>query len=300
MFFKNLILYRLEWQPAVGVDSLSEQLDTLGFHHCGDMESIVYGWVPPVKNGSMVHAVAGQYLVALKMEEKILPSKVIKRFLDERIAKIEEDDGRRVGRKEKNELKEAVIQELRPRAFAVDRLTYAWIDPVNGWLAIDTSSPARAEELLEQLRKTLTKTPLKITLPATQISAMSAMNGWIAGEPPSGFTIDQDLELSSPEKATVRYTKHTLEDEEVKNHLARGKVATKLALTWNDKISFLLTDKLQIKRLSFLDLMKEESQAACADSKDEQFDADFTLMCGELSHLITELMAALGGVIVKE
>ncbi len=300
MFFKNLTLYRLATPLTVGVDALTSQFNALSFHHCGDIETKAYGWVPPVKNRESVHAVNGQYLVALKMEEKILPAKVINRFLNERIAKLEEERGHPVGRKEKRDLKELIIQELRPRAFSVDRITHAWIDPVNGWLAIDTSSSGRAEELLEFLLKTLVETPLRITVPATQISAMNAMNGWVAGDPPTGFTVDQDLELISPEKATVRYTRHTLEDDEVKGHLAKGKVATKLALTWNDKISFILTDKLQIKRLSFLDLLKEQSEAAGVENKDEQFDADFALMCGELSLLIVDLMSALGGVTDKE
>ena len=295
MFFKNLSLFRLAEPFTLNAEALSKRLEGQAFHTCSDLETKVYGWVPPVKNGMLAHSVSGQLLIALKMEEKILPGKVVNRFLSERITKIEEEQGRKVGRKEKKELKELVIQELRPRAFSVDRLTFAWIDPVNGWVAIDSSSSSRAEEVLELLRKSVTDPVPKIKLPATCLSAVSAMNGWIASEAPSGFSIDQDLELCSPEKSKVRYTKHSLEDEEVRNHLAKGKVATKLALTWNDKVSFILTDALQVKRLVFLDILKDQSTATHSESQEEQFDADFALMCGELSQLIRDLIAALGG-----
>jgi recombination associated protein RdgC len=93
-------------------------------------------------------------------------------------------------------------------------------------------------------------------------SPSAAMTGWVAGgEAPSAFTLDQDLELRSTEKATVRYAKHSLDGEEIRQHIAAGKVVTRLAMTWNDRISFVLNDLLQIKRLAFLDILKEQAEA---------------------------------------
>ena len=126
------------------------------------------------------------------------------------------------------------------------------------------------------------------------------MTGWVAeGEAPSHFTIDQDLELRSAEKATVRYVKHTLEGEEIRHHIADGKVVTRLAMTWGDKISFVLNENLQIKRLGFLDILKEEGENQ-AENEDERFDIDFTLMTGELAHLLDDLIEALGGELIKD
>ena len=126
------------------------------------------------------------------------------------------------------------------------------------------------------------------------------MTGWVAeGEAPSHFTLDQDLELRSAEKATVRYVKHTLEGEEIRQHIADGKVVTRLAMTWGDRISFLLNENLQIKRLSFLDLLKEQADSQ-AENEDERFDIDFTLMTGEVAQLLNDLLEALGGELVKD
>ena len=116
------------------------------------------------------------------------------------------------------------------------------------------------------------------------------MTGWVAeGEAPSHFTLDQDLELRSAEKATVRYVKHTLDGEEIRQHIADGKVVTRLAMTWGDRISFLLNENLQIKRLSFLDLLKEQADSQ-AENEDERFDIDFTLMTGEVAQLLNDLL----------
>ena len=298
MWFKNLQLYRLPKNWADNTGKLEEQLSTLTLQPCSacDLQSI--GWIAPRDGGPLVHSVNRQWLLALGIAQKLLPASVVKQFANDKAKEIEENEGRRVGRKEMRDLREAMIIELLPRAFVRRRTTFGWIDPVNGWLAIDAASPAKAEEFLEHLRKSVDQLPAKL-LQVTQ-SPSSAMTGWVAeGEAPSHFTLDQDLELRSAEKATVRYVKHTLEGEEIRQHIADGKVVTRLAMTWGDRISFLLNENLQIKRLSFLDLLKEQADSQ-AENEDERFDIDFTLMTGEVAQLLNDLLEALGGELVKD
>ena len=76
------------------------------------------------------------------------------------------------------------------------------------------------------------------------------MSAWLAlGDAPLRFVIDQDLELQAADKtkATIRYTRFPLEAREIRQHLTAGMSATRLGLTWNDRISFVLTDKLQVE-----------------------------------------------------
>jgi recombination associated protein RdgC len=245
-----------------------------------------------------VHSINRQWLIALGVEQKILPMSVVKQHANERVQLIEENEGRRVGRRELRDMYEAITQELLPRAFVGKRMTYCWIDPVNGWLVIDAASPAKADELIELLHKSgdnISIAPLKVVQ-----SPSSAMTSWIAeGEAPAGFSIDQDLELRSAENAIVRYAKHPLDGEEIPRHITAGKIVTRLGMTWGDKISFILDDKLQLKRLAFLDILKESSDGQ-AENEEERFDLDFTLMTGELAHLFDDLLAALGGEIVPD
>ncbi len=293
MWFKNLQIYRLPKNWADNPGTLEEQLARLTLQPCSASELQSIGWVPPREGGALVHAVNRQWLLALGAEQKLLPASVVKQFASDKAKVIEENEGRRVGRKEMRELREAMTLELLPRAFIRRRSTFGWIDPVNGWLIIDAAAPAKAEEFLEHLRKSVDGFPAKLLQVAQ--SPSSAMTGWVAeGDAPSPFTLDQDLELRSAEKATVRYVKHTLEGEEIRQHIATGKVVTRLALTWGDRISFLLTENLQIKRLSFLDILKDEVDGQ-AENEDERFDIDFTLMTGEVARLLDDLLAALGG-----
>ncbi|WP_300456241.1 recombination-associated protein RdgC [Accumulibacter sp.] len=293
MWFRNLYLYRLPKDWAIGAPDLEECLARLTLPGCQATEARSVGWVAPRDGGPLLHAVNQKWLLALGVEEKLLPASIVKRFVSDKAKAIEEAEGRRVGRKERREIQDEMTIELLPRAFIRRRTTFAWIDRINGWLVIDSASPAKAEEFVEHLRKSLDALPAKV-LKVTQ-SPSAAMTVWLAdGEAPVGFTLDQDLELRSAEKATVRYVKHALDGDEIRQHVAAGKVVTRLAMTWNDRISFLLDDNLQIKRLAFLDLLKEQADGQ-SENEDERFDIDFTLMAGEVAQLLDDLLAALGG-----
>jgi len=296
MWFRNLQIYRLgdEWQWTAA--HLGEKLAQAGFHACGafDMES--RGWVPPRgEEGELLVAVNRQWLIALGVEQKLLPAGVIRQYTQARLAELEIAQGFKPGRAQARELREQVTAELLPRAFVKRRLVYVWIDPVNRWLIVDAASPAKAEEVLEHLKKTLDDLPLKLF--RTRSAPGTAMTGWLAGnEAPAGFTIDRDCELCAPgeDKAVVRYVRHALDGEEIGRHIAAGKAVSRLGLTWRDRISFVLTEQLQVKRLAFLDILREQAERH-AEGGEDMFEADFVLMSGELAPLLADLAQALDG-----
>ncbi|MDQ7988716.1 MAG: recombination-associated protein RdgC [Candidatus Dactylopiibacterium sp.] len=294
MWFRNVQLYRLPEQWDMTIDRLSEQLERLVFQPCGSQDLSTQGWAPVVGD-ALVHSVGGQWLIALAVESRLLPSSVVKQVCEDRAEEIEAQQGFKPGRKQMKELKEAVMQELLPRAFTRRGKKYAWIDAKNGWLAIDASSRSAAEPVIEALHKALDELPLKLL--NTELSPAGAMTGWLAGnEAPAGFTIDQDCELRAltDEASAVRYVRHSLEGDEIRDHIAAGKQVSKLALTFDDRLSFILTEKFEIKRLQPLDTLnaKEEGDAK---TREEQFDADLALMAGELGKLFPALLDALGG-----
>ena len=295
MWFKNIFIYRLPQDCAITADALQEKLALKPLLPCSGLDKQSRGWVSCRGDDRLVHAAGGHILFALGVEQKLLPATIINRFSKERVADIEAQQGYKVGRRELKDIKEAVTEELLPRAFALLRTTYAWLDTVNCRLIIDAASAAKAEELLEFLNKTLDDLPVKML--HTELSPVAAMTDWLASDhAPSGFTIDRELELraTGESRATVRYANHALEGEEIQAHIASGKRATRLGLTWNDRISFVMNEQMQIKKLEFLDIIKEES-AATADNADEMFELDFTLMTGELAKMLTDLASALGG-----
>ena len=296
MWFRNLQIFRLTSGWDYSTEQLAEATINGLFIGCGATDRTARGWVPPRGNdGEMVFAVERQQLICLGVEQKLLPVSVVRQYADAKLQQIEVAQGYKPGRKQAREIRDQVELELLPRAFAKRGLTYVWIDPVNRWLLVDASSSARADEVIEQLKISLNDLPL--TLLKTQLAPGTAMTQWLAsGEGFGSFTIDRDCELqaSAEERAAVRYVRHNLDSDEVRGHIAQGKTATRLALTWNDRVSFVLTEQLQIKRLAFLDILKEDAERQ-SENADDLFAANFSLMAGELAQLLTHLVEALGG-----
>jgi recombination associated protein RdgC len=295
MRFKNLLVYRLGPDWNIGAAALEKILAGRALQPCTSFEVESHGWTSPREDGRFLHTVNGHWLCTLGVEQKILPSSVVRQLAVERAAAVEKKQGHPVGRKQLRELKQRIFDELLPRALARRQITPAWIDPAHRWLVVNTAAAPKAERLLETLRKSGEPFPARRL--DTQQSPAAAMTGWLAkGEVARGFTIDQDLELRAGDagKATVRYARHPLGGRDIQAHIASGKSATRLGMTWKDRISFVLTEGLQIKRIEFLDILKPGTDEGEVD-KDEKFDLDFALMTGELALFLADLVKLLGG-----
>ncbi len=288
------MVYRLaaEWQPTVA--DLEAALDGARFVECGATQPRAMGWVPPrgEAHGVLVEAIDGQWLLQLMVESKLVPGAVIKRQVEALAARIEQTTGRKPGKKETRELKDQALLDLLPMAFTKRAAVKVWISPAARLLVIDAGSASRADETLTALSQVLAG--LSAQLINTAVSPEAAMADWlISGEPPAGFTIDRDCELkaSDGEKPVVRYARHALDLPEIREHIAAGKRPTRLALSWRDRVSFTLTEGLQLKKISFLDGVFEGR----LQDGDEGFDANAAIATGELAPMIGELIDALGG-----
>ena len=295
MWFKNLILYRLTSEWVLSTGELEEQLSYRPLIPCAGYDLQTVGWVPPGPQDRLVHAINGQLLIALGVDQKILPASVINQVTKERAEQIAAEQGYPVGRRQLRELKERVADELRTRAFSRRSMTRAWIDPERKMLVVDAAAPAKAEELVAILRDTIAN--FSAVILETEKSPAVSMSAWLMfGDAPGRFNIEQDLELQSvkDEKSIVRYVRHPLEGKEVQKHISAGKSPTKLGLSWNGRTAFILTADLQIKRVQFLDIVKDRAEGQ-EQAAEEQFEIDFALMTGELSLLLQELIEELGG-----
>lgn len=299
MYFKNLQPYRLSTEWPITAEVLHEQLAKRPFHPCGSQDFESRGWVAPCDGGELVHAIGNDWLICLQTEAKILPPAVINKEADARAAVIAEQQGFKLGRKQMKDLREQVMDEFLPRAFTRVRKTYAWLNVQAGWLVIDAASQSRAEDVLEALRHTLDTFP--VSLLRTERSPMSAMADWLAGEAPEGFTIDQDCTVRSiaEDRKEVAY-RRGINDAQILEHLESGCLPTKLAMTYDDRLSFVLTERGELKRLDFLDVLRDQAKANDIEDAAALFNAEFALMTGELLRLLPALVDAMGGEIVRE
>lgn len=296
MWFKNLCLYILEQDFPHDAEALDERLARDVFEPCGRLDMESGGWSPPLGDGhpQLVHPAGGCLMMALKEESKLMPAAVIRESLQERVHVIEEQEARKVRKKEKDRLKDEIVLDLLPRAFSRSKRTFGYVDAKNGWLLVDAANWKKAEEFSERLRDVLGTLPLAPAEP--DASPQSVMTRWLTRDSlPSDFALGDECVLIDPELegGEVRCKRIDLSSTEVKNHIKAGKRVSRLSLTWQDRVSFMLDADMSIKRLRFLDAVQDERAETETNTDAERFDSDFTIMSLEIQRLVPRLLEVL-------
>lgn len=297
--FKNAMLYTLSAGWPKSARQLEEALASEPFAECSAAQQKSTGWVPPRgdEHGALVETVDGQWIARFAIETKAVPGDAVRRKVEEAVQHIEKTTGRKPGKKELRDLRDDALIALLPQAFPRRSTVTVWIEPTQRWLVMDVGAQGKADEVITSLVRVAGK-GFGVDLLQTASSPQAAMAAWLADAEgdalPHAFNIERECELkgSGDEPAVVKFTRHPLQTDEVRQHIAEGKLPTKLALGWAGRVGFMLTQALQLKKIAFQEGVFEEG----AKSKDDdRFDADVALSTGELSGLITDLIDALGG-----
>lgn len=297
---KSFTVFRLPpgWKSP-GAAAFAETLSRFEFRPCAPTERVTAGWVPPrgVAHAPLAENVNGQVLMKLMVESRLLPSSAVRADLDERLDALEAQTGRRPRGRAKKELKEQIEHELLPRAFTRKSATLIWLNPKARLVVLGTTTAKTVDLVIAEMTRAFEDRVVLQPL-HTALSPAVAMASWLQAQtPPQGFGFDRDCELRTPDdtKATVRYVRHGLDNDGVVQHIEAGKVPVQLGMSWSDKLSFVLTDEMRVKRLKFLDVEATAGSAESRQDKDEAFDGDAALMTGELSQMLGDLLDALGG-----
>jgi len=299
MWFKNLLVYRLTQNLAFDVEALEQALASKRARACESQELTTYGFVAPFGKGAdapLVHVGGDFLLVGARKEERILPGSVVRDAVAEKVEEIETEQMRKVYKKERDQIKDEIVQAFLPRAFIRRSSTFAAIAPKLGLILVNSPSPKRAEDLLSTLREVLGTLPVR---PATvKISPSATMTDWLKTQKAAEdfFVLDEcELRDTHEDGGIVRCKRQDLTSEELQMHLNTGKVVTQLAVAWQDKLSFVLDDKMVIKRLKFEDLLQDQAEQDGGDDALGQLAASFALMMLTLSDFLPLLLGALGG-----
>lgn len=293
--FKNAILYRINTLPVDSAGLLAS-ISNLPFTPCDAYQEKSIGWIPPRdrEHGALVEVVNGQWIAKLMIETRSVPASAVDKKLAE-LVKCMESEGRKIGKKGKAALKDDIKAELLPRAFAKELPITVWIDPTAMLLVIFSSSQKHADDVVDTLVNWVEGFGASMIDTASPPSASMAV--WLTEQyPPKGFSVDRECELNATDesKASIKYGNHPLDIDEVVANINAGKLPTKLAMTWGERVSFVLTEGMQIKRIALLDVNIART-SGLSDTESDDFDADVTLVTSELRRLIPDLINALGG-----
>lgn len=294
MFFRNLTLFR--FPTTLDFSNLDSQLAAVPLKPVGVLELNSRGFVSPFGRDqpALSHRIGDALWVTVGSEDKLLPSAVVNDLLGKKLAEVEQREGRRPGGRTRKRIKEDLVHELLPRAFVTPARTDALLDLQHGFIAVDSASRKSAEAVVSDLRHALGSFP---ALPLNaEVAPRAILTGWIAGEAlPAGLALGEECELKDAMDggAVVKCQHQDLQGEEIAKHLEAGKQVTRLALTLDDHLSFVLGEDLVIRKLKFLDGAVEQLESTDRDDLLAQLDARFALMSGEVKRLFAVLETAL-------
>ncbi|SER37566.1 recombination associated protein RdgC [Pseudomonas lutea] len=304
MFFRNLLIYRITQDRELEAEALAEALASKPARPCANQELTTYGFIPPIDAGegsALVHASSGYLLIATRKEERIPPSAAVKEALDEKVKAIEGEQMRKVYKKERDQLKDEIVMSLLPHTFRKKKTTRAAIMPKQGLILVDASSPRQAEDLLSTLREALGSLPVR---PLSVINEVCVtMTDWLKNQTATHdlhILDDTQLKDAHEDGGSITVKAQDLTAEEIQNHLSAGKMVTRLALAWQDKLSFVLDEKLTLKNIRFEDLLQEQADQEGGDDALAQLDASFTIMMLTFAEFLPELVEALGGEMIPQ
>ncbi|HRL93515.1 MAG: recombination-associated protein RdgC [Pseudomonas sp.] len=299
MWFRNLLVYRLTQDLPFVADELQAALAAKPARPCASQELTTYGFVAPFGKGAdapLVHVSQDFILIAARKEDRILPGSVVRDALKEKVEEIEAEQMRKVYKKERDQLKDEIIQAFLPRAFIRRSTTFAAIAPKQGLILVNSASPKRAEDLLSTLREAIGSLPVR---PLTvKMAPTAVLTEWVKTQQAAEhFTALDECELRDPQEdgGIIRCKRQDLTSDEIQLHLSTGKQVTQLSLAWQDKLSFVLDEKMIVKRLRFEDLLQDQAEQDGGDDDLSQQDASFTLMMLTFGEFLPQLFDALGG-----
>ena len=288
MWYKQLSAFWLPFPPTTPM--LEDALFNESHTPPADFEWFSEGFAAPQPfSSNFVFETDGKLGFALKREEKVLPSAVIREQVQKRVEKI----ARPVGRKEKQELKEKITDELLPKALTRSSRTNAVI--AGNWLLTDTVSLPKMEKLIVRLRGALGG--LEGKLLRTKETPQSLMTRWLlAGEAESGFALDDNAVLvgNGNNASRIKIDRSDLTREDIIQHVKNGLKVCEMGLIWRERITFTLTADLKLKRIRYLDTLTETYDNHADDAASLAF-ATQIIMSNSLTAILDELIEILGG-----
>jgi recombination associated protein RdgC len=312
MFFRNLTLFRFPPAALAGWFQSREVHSGASFHleppaawdalaacamkPVGPLELSSRGFISPFGRGeeALSHRCGDYVWLTVGGEDKIIPGSVVNDLLAKKLEEIERKEGRKPGGRTRKRIKEDLLHELLPKAFVKPSRIDGLLDLQHGFIAVDTASRKSGENVVSEVRRALGSFP---ALPLNaELSPRAILTGWVAGEPlPEGLTLGEECELKDAMDggAVIKCQQQEMQSDEIAKHLEAGKQVTRLALTLDDHVSFVLGEDLVIRKLKFLDGAIDQLENTEREDLRAELDARFALMSGEVSRLFAVLESAL-------
>lgn len=288
MWFRQAIVYQFEGLTNSG---LEEAFGEYALKPCPPHARQTFGWSENA-SGFYWHEVAGFAATVFSKEERILPKSVLNHQLQEKLAVLEQEKGRKLRRKEQLEILENLEFDLLPKAFVIQKSIPMLWDMNNKRLIIQASSESALAPLFALLRKTLPSVQYQRLIPETPLN--ETMTGWLR-DPSSlapDFSLAERCVLVARDEQSKKLScrGYDLNAYELQGILTNEHEAEELALHFAERLGFSVNDRFVLKGLKALDYLEDSRKEVDALEQEEQFDANLSLFAGEITSLLNRLL----------
>lgn len=301
MWFKQVQLFELKNASKYTTETLIQKLDDLAFRPCLPSMQTSIGWVPPIDDDEtpLVIAVNGCLMFCLQIEEKILPTTVIRHELNQKIKEIELQEDRKVRQREKLAMKDDLMLTLLPRAFTKFSRYYAYIDTKNNYLVFNTTQAKKTEQFISLFKKSVSE-----DIAAFELKKLSPIvTSWLKTQAyPAEFAIEKACVLQDPghEDRVIRCQEQDLFATSIQALIKDGCEVKQLALSWHDRVNFILSaDDFTLRSISYEEEITAQATEMEAETKTQQFIADFFIMSATITELLSDLQNVFARVMKK-
>ncbi len=291
MWFKQVQLFELENANKYTPETLIQKLEELVFRPCLPSMQSSIGWVSPIDDDEspLVIAVNGCLMMCLQTEEKILPTTVIRHELDQKIKQIELQEDRKVRQREKLTMKDELMLTLLPRAFTKFTRYYAYIDTKNNYVVFNTAQTKITEQFISLFKKSVSE-----DIAVYELKKLSPIvTSWLKTQAyPTEFAIEKACLLQDPdhEDRRIRCQEQDLFAGSIQALIKDGCEVKQIALSWHDRVSFVLSaDDFTLRSISYEEEVTAQATEMEAETKQQQFIADFFIMSATIRELLSDL-----------
>lgn len=318
--FNSMLVYRLTQPLDIDPTGLSDELGRLASREPATHELRTLGFVEPIGiEGEYVELVVGlrsrsgnpdtARWLTVRVIERQLPGKAIRKAVDDRVKEIRKAEGRIVRGREKQEIKDDIVMAMLPRAFTVSSDINVLL--TEEFIFIDQTSRSKAEDALQLIREALGSLPCvplhTVMNPGTMMSAWAhnGHTGTTTLRIGNSFKLEDVFEGGSTLSGSHLDLSET--DSELLSNLSEGRAVTELGLTLSDDkldgemqldIAFTLTDQYVVKGIKwpseFLDIAAEELGDDDSDYSAER--VNMMLVFSGLHTILHRLVDELGGI----
>lgn len=294
MFPKNITPFIFQ-QPfsMPSAEKVQEKLQTLPATPVLGLDWFTEGFAPPMPFSSDLAFTTEEVILGcLKRSQRVLPSSVIKAEVEERVAQIQNQEVRTVGKKERGEIKEQATDDLLPKAFIRESRSFFLYNP--NFVFVYESSSKKAENTISKIREALGG--LAVSHVKVEQDLFPTMTNWVLqGSVSDDFELgDYTLLKGAFKHEKIKIMGKDLANDDVAAHIKSGFQVHELRLIWREQIAFTLSENFVLKGIHFLDVLQEKASNQ-GDDAASLMTAQQLIASANLSELINELIDLCGG-----